>query len=288
MVGLSQQARPLKKEQVLNIQSMLEDVDAMKKKLMDLKHDIPEPKPAEPQQPMEATESPATENVEAVEPAEEPQQPTKATESPATAKVDAVEPAATPMEDEEAESGKRKMALVRPSESTLSKQWRAMKLKPRMQVTEHSDCFIISAYVPGMKAADLSIKSGPDTITVEGVREPSPKEESAMRNQLKDRYRALTGKEFDYVCLDEDEDAFLLQMGAGRFGRFSETYKVPPYVDLEAAESFYQGGRLVVLLPFKKGYLAPHPFRTRAPPERGGLTNPFVGNSFVDDEDFWW
>jgi len=189
-------------------------------------------------------------------------------------------------EDEDAK--KRKSTAVQLAGSPLSKQWRAMKLKPRMQVAEYPDCFVISSYVPQMKKEDITINCGADTITISGVREPTLKEESAMRNQLKERYKALTGKEFDYVCLDEDEDAFLLQMGSGRFGRFQETYKVPPYVDLDNIKSLYKGGRLVVILPFKKEYAAPQ-HRTRAPVERGGVTNPFVGGGhFLDDEDFWW
>ena len=138
-----------------------------------------------------------------------------------------------------------------------------------------------------MKLSDINVKTGPDTLTIEGVREPTLKEETTMRNQMKDRYKALTGKEFDYVCLDEDEDIFLLQMGAGRFGRFQETYKVPPYVDLDKVQSLYQGGRLVVIIPFKKQYTAPQ-IRTRAPQERAGVTHPFAGHAFAEDEDFWW
>jgi len=273
-----QKARPLKKEQVLHIQGMLEDVDVMKKKLMDLKHHIPEPKPQSA--PEEEKEQPSTEEKpKEQQPAAE--EPPKAAEEPKTTTTPA-----SPME-EDSESKKRKATAIQVAGSPLSKQWRAMKLKPRMQVAEHPDCFVISTYVPQMKKEDINITCGADTVTVAGVREPTPKEESAMRNQLKDRYRALTGKEFDYVCLDEDEDAFLLQMGAGRFGRFQETYKVPPYVDLDNVKSLYQGGRLVVILPFKKGYAAPQ-LRTRAPVERGGVTNPFVGGHFMDDQDFFW
>jgi len=39
-------------------------------------------------------------------------------------------------------AGKRK-------ESTLSEKWRQMKLKPRMQVTEQNNAFIVSSYIPG-------------------------------------------------------------------------------------------------------------------------------------------
>lgn len=112
---------------------MLEDVDAMKKKLMDLKHHLPEQKAPE-----ETQAAPAEQEKEKVEEPEAPAPEKKAEEeTPAPAKAEEpataapekkaeeeAQPAVVSMEEEDAESKKRKLV----SQSTTSRLRYAFRL----------------------------------------------------------------------------------------------------------------------------------------------------------------
>jgi len=131
-----------------------------------------------------------------------------------------------------------------------------------------------------MDEKDISVKVGQDAITIEGFRGPTPEHLQLMNATVREKYKALTGKDFDYVCLDEDQDQFLLQLGAGRFGTFSETFELPPHIDIDNITSSYRSGRLMVRLPFKQQERKTLPHRHPA--------HPFFGTPFFDDSDFFW
>lgn len=153
-------------------------------------------------------------------------------------------------------------------------------MKPKFEVSETPSHFTIAGYIPGMDQKDINISLGNNqqTITIEGVREPSDHEDSVLRNQLRRKYG---GEKVDEISAEfvQDIDAttenqFLLKAGAGRFGKFSETYQLPDYVDTDRIGANYEGGVLNVTIPKLRRYPQRSPFGFPA--------------SFANDQDFWW
>jgi len=155
-------------------------------------------------------------------------------------------------------------------ESHLKEKWRTLKLKPKMDVSENSREYTITSYIPGMRQEDLHVKMGAnhETITVEGIREPSPKEEAQMRSQIRNQYRFQ-------IYEGEDEDMLLLRMGYGRYGKFVETYRLPEDANPNGIRASYEGGTVHVVIPKRQ--------------RRNVSVPPYAAYSdFFGNNDFWW
>ena len=72
---------------------------------------------------------------------------------------------------------------------------------------------------------------------------------------------------------EEHHDQALLRMGAGRYGKFAETYQLPPGVDVDNIKATYQGGVLRAIIPVPDQPI--HPTQKQ----------PFP---FFSDNDLWW
>jgi len=139
-----------------------------------------------------------------------------------------------------------------------------------MDVSENSREYTITSYIPGVRQEDLHIKTDANnkTITIEGIREPSLKEEAQMRSLIRNQYRFQ-------IYDGEDEDVLLLRMGYGRYGKFVETYRLPDEANSNGIRASYEGGTLQVVIPKlpKRNVSAP-PYATY--------------NDFFSNNDFWW
>jgi len=110
-------------------------------------------------------------------------------------------------------------------------------------------------------------------LGVQGSREPTKEEEDAMRRQIKLLKRIDTDN--IYFPMDEDEQTSLLRIGAGRYGSFSQFFKIPANVNLDDIKASYVGGVLQLVLPKEK--------KTLKNEETAGQTA-----HFLDDKDLWW
>jgi HSP20 family molecular chaperone IbpA len=220
----SEEVRPLRKQQVKEIQGLLQDVDQVNSKLKAMLKKIQEEKQRKEEQ---------RKKQEMDERAKQPQ-PSAQEETPAGAAVP--------------ESDRSKQA----SSPKASDMWRSMKLKPKFEMAQTRDSIILQAHIPGMNDDDIEIERDDDgqSFTIKGVRVPTPAEEAAMRRQLKSMLaRDPWGL---YYPQDEKEKDLLMRMGAGRYGSFSETFEVSPEMDLFNISASYAGGVLRVVVPVQQ------------------------------------
>jgi len=150
-----------------------------------------------------------------------------------------------------------------------SVDWSSLKLRPKMEISETPRSYLIASFIPGMKKEDIGIQLGRNTITVEGVREPTKQE----MQQLIRLVRAQAREGIDPV-------EALLHIGAGRYGKFSESYRLPDHVDTENIAASYEAGNLKVIIPKILQQSYHHPFF----PPSSRQSHPY----FRNDEDFWW
>jgi len=145
-----------------------------------------------------------------------------------------------------------------------------MKLKPKMEVDERSDGYLISSYIPGLNKEEIKLQFEPTnrTFTVEGIRIPNEKEEAAMRTHIRRNF-IQTGN-----YSPEDEDLLFLKASSGRFGKFSESFKLPENVDTDSISARYENGNLLITIP--KIRIA----------RQYAQRNPYGG--YFNDRDLWW
>jgi len=169
-----------------------------------------------------------------------------------------------------------------------SNKWALLKLPVDFEVHEKKDCYLMSAYLPGMNEKDLQITlhNGNTILKIEGVRCPTPDEEQIMIKKL---------DHFLPNVPAHDKQMYLLRLGAGQFGKFSESYRVPQDVDPDQIRASYRRGVLQVILAKKVAYYAPPPVfspfispfevprQRRAPAAGTGF--PF---DFFEDPELWW
>lgn len=188
-------------------------------------------------------------------------------------------------EEEERNQKLLEEQLVAKGLARAKQMWRGMKFEPKFNVNETSDSFIISTYVPGMREDDIkvSLDERNNTLTIGGYREPTPEELDVMRKKIiMSRKRDLR-----YFPQHEDEAHQLLRLGAGRYGNFSESYRLrPQQMDLDAITTSYQGGLLKVVIP--KRVIPARAVRNPVPSPFGGYGYAPRGRSFFNDDDVWW
>lgn len=285
----SPESRILRKEQVKNIQSMLDEVDLIKSKLHDMSKQLKEERKKKELEEQAKKEEEKKEE-QSIPPPSSPQQTVPTPSSPQL-------PTPTPSSPEEEESKAqqtedlKRQIYLQTRESRLKDKWQQLKLEPNFQVNEGKDAYVIQGYIPGMNEEDIKLKFSRDrhSLTVEGVRVPSPTEEDLLRQQLR---RQIKQDPFLRTKINqlsqEDEDMLALRSGLGRFGRFSETYQLPSSINVDAIEAVYDKGILKVVLP--KFQVRPHfrqqnrfgsPFGNFSP--SGHFQDPFV----LDDSNWW-
>lgn len=221
----SEEVRPLRKQQVKEIQGLLQDVDQVNSKLKAMLKKVQEEKQRKEEQ---------RKKFEIDERAKQPQQPQQQPTTTTTATASATAAA----EKDQARSEGVDM-------------WRSLKLKPKFEMARTQDSIILQAHIPGMREEDIEIERDDDgqAFTVKGLRVPTPAEEAAMRRQLKS---VLARDPWGlYYPQGEQERDLLLRMAAGRYGSFSETFEVSPEMDLLGIAASYAGGVLRIAVPIK-------------------------------------
>jgi len=181
-----------------------------------------------------------------------------------------------PKEEEEEEEHHDEEKVVepepkKPKEKTLLERFASLRLDPRFQVRDGRAGYSVSAYVPGLdeEMLNISLNDAEDVLTCEGRRLPTEKELNVMRKQLRARYR--------YEPQEEDE--LLLRAGAGRFGSFSEKWRVDQdTMDAANIQASYQNGNLELFIPRRAPKMRTQPSFNRRAPQRGypgGYQSPF-------------
>jgi len=243
------EARPLRKQQVQNIQQMMEDVDTLTSKLRGFLRHLQE---------KEEEKKKADEEIkkadEEIKKREESQEERKTQEK----------------------SNQKRKSLEMAQHKDLTEMWKKMKLKPKMDISESRDSYIISSYIPGMKKEDIEITMGKNknTITISGIRLPTEQEIQTLKNNVSNKIQ-----KDPFIHPAEDKDTLLLKAGVGRYGRFEETYELPHSTDVDRIEASYEGGVLRVVIPkiqYRRNPYMHHPQRGYHP------------NTFMNDRDFWW
>jgi len=268
---LKQEDRPKRKEQVQRIQSMISDVDNLNKKLHELVESM---KTEELKKKEETKNSPQPEQKEKQpekpKEAEKPQQPVEERQESDLKryhKAEAEEAQRKAKADTEFELQKQKEefeARLTDQSIRLEAYWRRMKLKPKMDVDEAVDGYLITSYIPGMRKEDIFISTSQEgrtpLLAVRGHRSPSMEELALMRRQL-----ARNGI--------QPTDEAILRLGMGRFGTFLEKFAIPHDVDPDGIVGGYEGGELKVILP-----------KIRLPQ----FTRPAPQPAYFDPREFWF
>jgi len=106
-----------------------------------------------------------------------------------------------------------------------------LKLSPKFEVNETAEAYIISSYIPGLVKEDIHMKlSEEDNLNVEGVRFP-PKEN------------------LDLLLSRVSSEEELYRSLHGKYGRFSETFKLPAEVNRDNISASYVNGILRISVP---------------------------------------
>lgn len=146
--------------------------------------------------------------------------------------------------------------------------WRALPLELRFRSRAVAGGYEIAAQAPGLHADDVSVELSEDgsVLTVSGLRQPSREQ----AQQLQEHVAALLLREArsspqrfrERVAwrLQEVADESYARLGRGRFGRFSESFRVPQDAEVEGLQASCRDGVLRLVLPRR----APRPARWMA------------------------
>ena len=91
-------------------------------------------------------------------------------------------------------------------------------------------------------------------------------EEKSLRQQIRKNY-IETGE-----YSPQDEDLLLLKLAAGRFGKFSESFRLPQNCNEDRVTAKYDAGNLFIVIP-----------KLTKPNPRPSFASPFF-----NDRDVWW
>eukprot|EP00667_Euglena_gracilis_P002991 EG_transcript_2998 len=153
--------------------------------------------------------------------------------------------------------------------------WRALKMKPRFEVEEQAMAYVVKAFVPGMRSEDVAVNVSEDgaELIVQGARLPTRDQTAEMLQQLG---LALRRGQVDAQQLLELPDTQLLLLaGSGRYGSFVERFALPDDADVEGIQAEYERGVLRVYVPRRQmsyGRLFPQPVPYASP--LAGLASP--------------
>ncbi len=212
--------RALRKEQVAKIQEALHHVDALQKRLKNIhaahQEVIDKKREEERAKNPPAAEAPAAAAV-----------PSAAAAAPGS-------PPAAASPSEQREPPKKA--------STLTEKLAAQKLEVQFQIKDRPGSFLISAYVPGIDEDSMSVSLNDegDLLTCTGLRLPSPQEVQALRSH-------------PAVARFRNPEEGMLRLAAGRFGQFSEKWRMDPQtVIADKVTATYNSGVLEIVVPKKQ------------------------------------
>jgi len=131
------------------------------------------------------------------------------------------------------------------------KVWRSLRLNPSLDVREFHDRYIIAGQLPGVHRQDLNVDLSPNkTLVISGVRLPTEKEEGLMRKHAQAAWaRNHIVRKRIPVLKPQEEDRMILEIANGRYGTFSETYRLPGNIDKSKISASLEKGILQVTIP---------------------------------------
>jgi HSP20 family molecular chaperone IbpA len=285
--------RPERKRQVLAIQGLLDDVDVLNNKLRDLRGDLKQQAEVEKQQSESESESESSGAAASSSTADQDTQKRVDKEKDDKEK-DVV--GDDDDDDEQIDDESAASAVIRDDDDdddesssrskSLESYWRSMKLDPDWKTREHRDHYAVSAFVPGLVEDEttLELSDRSQSFTIAGVRLPSAEEEQLLREQLRRRYRYPP----------EHENKLVLRTGAGRFGKFRSTFRLPTDAVADNISARYERGALHVTIPRRASSpLQQRPRFARQMPahsQRQQRRSPFAMGStpFFGDSDVFW
>lgn len=138
-------------------------------------------------------------------------------------------------------------------------KWSKLLLEPRFDVSEKSDGFLITGYIPGMKKENVEVNYDENsrTLTLSGFSYPSASEEILLEQKLHQTLTQRYGRGYDKLFDKTTIGEFLLKMGSGDYGKFSEAYRIPNYANVDNISSSFEGGALRVAIPLKERNIMP-------------------------------
>lgn len=214
--------RALRKEQVAKIQEALHHVDGLQKRLKNIH--------AAHQEVIDKKrEEERAKNPPSPEPKAAPALPAAAASAPGSASPPA---AASPPEQRDPEK----------KAQTLLEKLASQKLEVQFQIKDRPGSFLISAYVPGIDEDSLtvSLNDEGDLLTCTGLRLPTQQELQALRGH-------------PAVARFRNPEEGVLRLAAGRFGRFSEKWRMDPQtVIADKVTAGYNSGVLEIVVPKKQ------------------------------------
>lgn len=265
--------RPIRKHNVREVQSLLDDVDALRKRLVALHRDVKkraDAKRAErAAQEAEATAAAAAAAATAAKPAESSATPVVTDES------EQAHTEEDPSSSDESGSG-APPALEQPikpaSESPGSVPWKSLRLEPEFHVNEADDGAIeLIAYVPGLREKDIDIrlvdKGEQEQLEVAGLVLPTAAQaqqlwQSAVAMKHEDRRNGPHAR-----FARTPVSALALRGGAGRFGTFQQRFALPRDAVSQDISASLQRGYLTVRIPrvIRRRAPVPQPRAARVP-----------------------
>jgi HSP20 family molecular chaperone IbpA len=264
--------RPMRKHNVREVQSLLDDVDALRKRLVALHRDVKKRADAKRAERAAQEAEAAAAAAAAAKPAESSATPVVTDES------EQAHTEEDPSSSDEGSSGGAPPALEQPikpaSESPGSVPWKSLRLEPEFHVNEADDGAIeLVAYVPGLREKDIDIrlvdKGEQEQLEVAGLVLPTAAQaqqlwQSAVAMKQEDRRNGPHAR-----FARTPVSALALRGGAGRFGTFQQRFALPRDAVSQDISASLQRGYLTVRIPRAVRRRAPVPQQRAARMPRG-------------------
>jgi len=186
------------------------------------------------------------------------------------------------------EKAKRKEIEEERKEKERINKWKQVKFEPKFNIKEKEDGFIITGYFPQVMKDDISVATNEkDKLTISGFNYPSKEDEEKLKEELHDVLQYQYGKSYKQLLRKGQLDELLLRMGVGKYGSFTESYRLPYYVDFKNIQSSFEGGVLRIVIPLTKRHITPNTYSRR----RNNNFNNFFEPSFfanpMSRQGFW-
>ncbi len=271
----AEELRPMRKRNVHDVQSLLDDVDTLRKRLTDLHRDMKQRADAKRAEKQAEADKAAAERK-----AQQEAEARAAAESATAAATDAAEAdAATDETVEDDDDGEETATESEaPQDDASSVPWKTLRLEPEFHVNETPDGGVeLVAFVPGLKDENVDIRLVDQTnkatqlLEVAGVVLPSAEQAQQLWNSaaaLK-RQDAAYGRRARFAGTPVASIA--LRGGVNRFGTFVQRFQLPDDADIGGISASLRRGYLTVTIP-RLRRRSPVPARARYPPRYANPT----------------
>jgi len=260
-LSASEETRPLRRNQVIEVQQLLDRMDQVTNKLhyfssaltknpviVEKRKRESEASLAAHQDPLPAIKKAEEEQkeAEAKKEAEIKQEQEKAREAAAAAEKEG----GGGEEEEEEEEGEEEEQQEDPDEVLLNKMrplWKELRLRPQFDGQEQREAYVLTAMIPGLNRDEIVVKPDYDNdeIIVSGVRVPTLEEFKKMLHKIS----VLQAAKRINIRNESDLKVALFHLCRDRFGTFEERFSLPEDAIVNKVYATYNGGRLGIVIP---------------------------------------